>query len=204
MKNNAIKKQIVCFLCVVCAVALLVGCTLPTYNLAMDGTPSQGLDKFMRAVMDGENDKIRQMLYNYTWDAASVSDSESFGKNDRAVLECLRTRRSYRIADGSERTVDSHHATVGMEYSTFDIGKFQDELSRKVVAEVQRQQFEGTVFEETNEIDPIVEEIKSQLLEQPQRFQTTASFDVEMISHQGRWKVVLTDELYSALTGYAV
>ena len=66
-----------------------------------------------------------------------------------------------------------------------------------------QKQFEGSVFEETSDIDPIVEEVKAELLKDPQRFQTTARFDVEMISHKGRWKVVLTDELYSALTGYA-
>lgn len=204
MRNNTVKKYIVCFFCVICAAALLGGCALPTYNLSFDGTPSKGLDTFMRALIDGDDKKTGGMIYNYAWDGSSSLAGETLGKNDRAILECLRSGRSYRIDETSERIVDSHHATVTMEFTTFDIGKFRDELSGQVVAQVQQRQFEGTVFEEASEIDPIVEEIKARLLRSPQQFQTTASFEVEMISHQGRWKVVLTNELYSALTGYAV
>lgn len=158
----------------------------------------------MRAVVDGEDEKIGGMLYNYTWEGESSFDDRSLRQNDRKILECLRSSRSYRLEEDSEQMVDSHHATVAMEYTTFDMGKFRDELSQRVVAEVQQKQFEGTVFEENADIDPIVDEIKTLMLKQPERFQTTARFEVEMISHKGRWKVVLTDELYNALTGYAM
>lgn len=204
MKRIAVKKQMVCLICAVCAVALLAGCTLPTYNLSMEGSPSRGLDNFMKAVVNGEDEKVGRMLYNYTWDGESELDSQEFGENDRAIFACLRSGRSYQIDDSAEQRLDSHHAIVPMDFTTFDIAKFRDTLSGDVVAAVQQKQFEGSVFQEMSDIDPIVEEVKAELLKQPQRFQTTAHFDVEMISHKGRWKVVLTDELYSALTGYAV
>lgn len=203
MKRITIKKQMVCLICIACVVVLLGGCTLPTYNLSMGGSPSKALDSFMKAVVNGEDEKVGRMLYNYTWDGKSDLENQEFGKNDKAIFACLRSGRSYQIDDSAEQRLDSHHAIVPMDFTTFDIAKFRDTLSKDVVAAVQQKQFEGSVFEETSDIDPIVEEVKAELLKDPQRFQTTARFDVEMISHKGRWKVVLTDELYSALTGYA-
>ena len=89
-------------------------------------------------------------------------------------------------------------------YATFDIGRFENTLSEIVLDTISQMQNEGTIFEDSSDTDQIIEAEKQKLLQSPEDFITTKSYTVEMISYKGQWRVVLSDEFYSALSGYAV
>lgn len=188
----------------ICAAALLCGCDLPTYNLSGGDTPLQTFEEFMEAVINGENDKIGDMIYNYSWDSEHMPDFQGMGENDARIIECVEMSRSYEIVSGSGYMIDSHNAQIAVNYTTFDIGRFEDMLSGTVLETIQRMQYEGTVFEDSSDTDQVIEAEKRKLLENPEDFITTKSYTVEMISYKGRWRVILSDEFYSALSGYAV
>ena len=57
-------------------------------------------------------------------------------------------------------------------------------------------------FKDENDTKDIIEKNKNSLLEDPQKFYTTQKFKIDLISVKGKWKVVLTEDFYNALSGY--
>ena len=112
-----------------CVSVMLCGCELPAYNLSGQDTPVQTFEEFMEAVINGENDKIGDMLYNYSYDSGYMSDTGNMGKNDNRIIECVKQSRSYEIVNRSDYMINSHNAQIKINYATFDIGS---EYLRKV------------------------------------------------------------------------
>ncbi len=204
MNIEICKKMLVAAFLTVCGALLLSGCELPSYNLANHDTPLQALEEFMDAVINQDNEKIGDMLYNYSWDSDYLSTPENVSETDAQIIESVVKSREYEIVSESDYIVSSHSAKITINYTTFDISKFEQTLSENVLEIIQQQQYEGVVFEDSSDTAEVIEAEKQELLQMPVDFFTTERYAVELISYKGQWKVVLSDEFYSALTGYAV
>ena len=62
----------------------------------------------------------------------------------------------------------------------------------------------GEVFKDYSDIAEIIEDGKKELLKNPRDFYTTNKYSVEMVSCKGKWRVIMSDEFYNALSGYAL
>ncbi len=202
------KKICVSLLLLVCSLTLLAGCELPTYNLSDQGTPSQALAEFLDAVISGSDDGIKDMVYNYSWDSGyltgnSVSGSD-VSQSDTEIIRCITQSRSYEIVSESDYDNQSHEARVTLNYTTFDVAEFQKKLAEDVVAIIQKRQYNGEVFKDSSDTVDIIEQTKLELLQTPENFYTTKKYTVETVSRKGRWRIVISDEFYKALSGYSV
>ncbi len=217
MSTN-LKKQI-------CTLAfLIIGCTfvlagcgaakLPTYNLSEPGNPSQALAEFIDAVIKGDNASVNDMLYNYTWQyeyqlVSSSDGTYSFNgqivsETDAMIIDCIAQSRSCEPVDKESYLKDSHHAVAVVNYTSFNLSKFRETLSRQVLSEISGRQYEGEVFKDYSDIAEIIEDGKKELLKNPRDFYTTNKYSVEMVSCKGKWRVIMSDEFYNALSGYAL
>lgn len=177
---------------------------LPTYNLSGGNPPLKVVEEFMEAVINEENEKIGDMLYNYSWDTEYFSAAENVSESDSKIIECVNQSRAYKIVSGSDYLIDSHNAEVTIQYTTFDISRFYETLCAIVIEEIQQMQYEGVVFENESDTVQLIEDEKQNLLQNPNDFITIKNYTIELVSYKGRWLVVLSDEFYSALSGYAV
>lgn len=193
--------------------AVLAGCGLKTYHMTDPGRPADAFTAFYRAVSDGDDDTANQLLYNYSWrsympqpDASgkyyTVNGADVSG-SDARVMTCLLQSRKCSVVSESDFTRDDLNAAVTVRYTSFDISKFQSRLNEQAVAAVKKKQYDGKVFRDKNDTKDIIEKIKNQLLDDPGQFTTTRQFRIELISVKGKWKVILTEDFYKALSGYA-
>ncbi|MGN0474535.1 MAG: hypothetical protein ACI4IJ_05545 [Acutalibacteraceae bacterium] len=202
------KKICVSLLFILCSLTVLSCCQMPTYNLSDGGTPSQALSEFLDAVIRGDNASIKDMVYNFSWNSdyltdSSVSDSD-ISPSDAEIISCISKSRKYEIVSESNYDPNGHNAEVTVNYTTFNVTEFEQKLAEKAVAIIQRRQYEGEVFKDASDTVKIIEETKLQLLKNPEIFYTTQKYTVEMVSYKGKWRVVLSDEFYKALSGYSI
>ncbi len=204
-------------LAVFCAIgaAVLSGCEFNTYNVASPRKPSESFEEFMDALACGDDDTVNSLLYNYSWSSAGLesgsSGAYSLGGStidgaDARLTSLLLTGRSYRIVSESDCPGDGVNAGVTVDFTSFDLGRFRRELTDRTVDEIRERQLDGEVFETPEQTAPVIEEIKSDMLRSPEScsaFYTTARYTVEMVYTGGRWKIILTNDFYRALTGYA-
>lgn len=181
---------------------ILASCNLPSFNMSSSTPPNEILADFMDAVISGEGEDVNELLYNYSWDGTQYEIDENVSPTDALILKYLTESRAYKIIDEPEYT-GSHSAQVTLEYTTFDIKNFQQTLEENVLEVIQQKQYYGVTFESSDDTKDIIEKYKKQLLQNPDEFYTTKQFTIEMINSSGKWRVVLSDEFYSALTGYA-
>ena len=193
--------------------AVLAGCDIKTYNMTDPGRPADAFSAFYRAVSDGDDDTANQLLYNYSWksympqtgasgDSHTVNGTEVSG-SDARVMTCLLQSRKCSIVSESDYTKDDMNAAVTVSYTSFDISKFQSQLNEQAVETVKKKQYDGQVFKDKNDTKDMIEEIKNRLLDDPGQFTTTRPFRIELINVKGKWQVILTEDFYKALLGYA-
>lgn len=189
-------------LCLAAAVMTVCsGCgRMPSYNLSGDGSPSKALAVFLDEVIQGDDVKAKDMVYNYYFSAEKRTNGDDL--NSR-IMGCLYGSRSYELV-GKARRQDSHTALVTVSYTTFDIGKFEEAVTGEALEIVQQREYEGEVFENADDTQPIIDRCKEEQLTHPEAFYTTQRFEIEMISCRGRWMVMMTGDFYKALSGYAV
>lgn len=208
-KNRKIDKKTVVtiWLAAVC-LWLLAGCAgLPSYNLSDGGDPTDVVVQFLDAVVSGSDANVSELVDNYVWQSDEGSlpfDGAAVSETDLEVWNCVQQSRAYELAGKSASFQDEHHATVSVTYTSFDVGKFQAQLTEQVVAEIKQRQYEGEVFSDPSDTTDIIERHKAALLQNPEDFDTTQSYDLELVSRKGHWRIVLSDEFYNALTGYAL
>lgn len=186
---------------------ILAGCAgLPSYNLSNGGDPAEVVTQFLDAVVSGDGADVSDLVENYAWQSGEDSpfNGAAVSESDLALYQCVQESRAYEWSGKSAYAEDEHHATVAVNYTSFDVGQFQKTLTEKVVTEVKQRQYEGEVFGNPSDTTDIIEQYKAELLQNPKEFYTTQTYDIELVSRGGRWRIVLSDEFYNALTGYAM
>lgn len=191
---------------------MLTSCEIKTYNMTDPGKPSDTFTAFYSAVLEGDDAAANQLLYNYSWNSympKGYQNSDSYTVNgiiisgsDAAVMNCLMESRSCRVVSESDYTKDDLNAFVTVEYTSFDLSGFQQELAARAKKEVKEKQYHGKVFKDEKDTKEIIETIKAKLLKDPQPFCKTQKYRIELISVKGKWKVNMTEEFYKALSGY--
>lgn len=182
-------------------ILLLAGCGLPTYNLFDPGTPSEGLSAFLDAVIAGDDQTADELLYNYSWHASDPSSATVVSETDAAIVNCIVSGRSYAIVSESDFTKDSRTARVTVSFTGFDMRKFEQRLTEDAVKTVKQRQYKGETFDGPDDTVDIIEAAKDKLLQAPEEFYSTQDFTLEMVCDKGHWRVIMSDEFYSALSG---
>lgn len=200
LKKSVTRRWGVCLLALACGLFCLGGCGLPSFNLSGSGSPAEGLEAFLQAVAAGRDEGVDDMLYGASW---RTGERNALRAEDRALADCVAASRRYRVFADSTVMQDSRHATVDAEWSTFDLSAFRRALETAVTAENNQRRLDGTAPGTPEEAVPMIDALRQELLRSPESFRTTERFTVPLVCQDGRWKVVLSDPFYRALTGYA-
>ena len=194
-----------------CAAALS-SCGVKTYVMVDPGKPSDAFNAFYRAVSDGDDEAANRLLSNYRWHSYmpdrsggdheySVNGSVLTG-SDAKIMDCVLKSRKCVVVSESDCTGDDMIAWVTVSYTSFDITKFQKELAARAVEEVKNRRYNGEVLNDSSDTQPIIENIKNKLLREPADFYTTRRYKICLASVKGKWKVIMTEDFYKALSGY--
>lgn len=211
--NQAFKKGLTAALLGMAMSGLLIvtGCGIKTYNMLDPGRPSQTFMAFYRAVSDGDDAAANELLGNYSWHSHMPKKTKDGGYSvngtvlsgsDAKLMDCILKSRRCEIVSESDYTRDDVSASVTVRYTSFDIKKFQKELSARAVEDVKEQRYQGKVFNDSADTQEVIEQLKTELLKAPQTFYTTQRFRIRLAGVKGKWKVLLTEDFYKALSGY--
>ena len=185
--------------CAVLIAGILCGCNMPSINLTTTTTPSEDLMYFFECLAKEDYAAAEEYVYNFS-SLGFVQDSGD--ELDRRLSKLLTQSRSVRIV--SEGEVYGKDSTVTIELTTLDFKKLETALSEKVVEEIKARQFVGQTFETEEEILAVVYEILDSMTVSMSDYYSTKQFDVDMKLSDNHWKIVCSEELYSAIIGYAI
>ena len=193
------------------ALAALVSCGFKTYNMTDPGKPADAFTTFYRAVSDGDDATANELLYNYSWNSFKPSGKKDGGQyeingvtvsgTDAMLFDVMLRSRNCRVVSESDYSRDDLNASVTVSYTSFDLSRFQKDLSRASVKAVKEKQRSGQNFSSAAETRGIIDEIKVRLLKEPEKYYSTKKYKVELICEKGRWKVILGEDFYKALSG---
>ena len=192
-------------------VSVLVSCGIKTYNIIDPGKPTDAFAEFYRAVSDGDDAAANELLYNYEWHSFKPEKKTGMGGYvvngitvsgaDAMVFDVMLRSRSCRVISESDYGRDDLKSSVTVSYMSFDLAKFQKALSKIALSEVKEKQREGVNFSSAEETRQIIDSIKIELLKDPHKYNTTRRFKINLICDKGKWKVVLSEDFYKALSG---
>ena len=210
IRHKYVMLSFIIMIALFCALPL-TGCEFNTYSMVSAGKPSDSFAEFFEAALNGDDLTANELLYNYSWTSGNLtSDSsgtyslngQSIDGADALLINCVLNSRSYRIVSESDYQSDSINAWITVDFTSFDMGKFQKELTQECVTEIRERQLNGEVFEEQSQTQPIIEQITSDLLNKPKRYYTKYKYKIEMTYFKGKWRINLTNDFYKALSGY--
>lgn len=117
------------------------------------------------------------------------------------MFDYLTDSRSYSIK--GEPSVIGHDATAIIDLTVLDFRKVETTLSETVTAEVSEIEFSGTEVDDSM-LDGIILSSLKELMQAPEMYYTTQTLELELSFRDGSWKIICSDDLYSALVGYIV
>ena len=182
-------------------VSALCGCGTPVVGRL--GEPREDIGAFFEALAAEDYDTADGYLYNYRSLGFEKGSGEASEDTDAAGM-MLRAVGQSRRCEVTACEVSGREASVTVELTVLDLGKLSAALDAAVADEVAARRLAGDACDDPSEVEALAAEMLENLLEQPGDHLTSDSFVLEMIHDAGRWRIVMTDELYAALCGYAV
>ena len=169
--RNRIKQICTILIGIVMCVVVLAACDIKTYNMVDPGRPSDTFVAFYKAVSDGDDNTANELLYNFSWHSCmpqvGASEDEyivngiALSGADARVLKCLLQSRSCSVVSESDYTKDALTSSVTVSYTSFDISRFQKELTSRSIEVVKKKQYHNAVFKDENDTKDIIEKNKN-------------------------------------------
>ncbi len=200
--NRSTKRWILLFILPVLAAQLLLGgCTMPMYTMCVDeaDNPQNCFEEFFGCLRSGNYEEADTYLSNYRTLGFGSLGSDEFSS---LLDQHLSSSRSARVTETVFHR--GFEATLRIEYTTFDFKKFEPVLTEATTQKVHDLQYEGQTVEGDDQYEALMLECANELLLAPQDYYTTKSFLLDFEKIDGEWKMICTDEFYSALVGYTI
>ena len=190
-------KKLFAFILALC-LAVLAGCELPAIDLSGGGSsPEDDFSAFLGCLSAGDYDGCSDYIYNYASLGMNRFDEPVYD----LMLDSLNNSRSFTVNDCR---VSGRDAVLDIEYTTLDFRKLSRELSSSTVELVEDRQFESGDTLSDEEIESLMMQNLSEMMQSPSSYCTTQNYSLDMRYADGRWKLVCSDAFYSALIGYIV
>ncbi len=182
-------------------VLTVCGCSGEAVSLTELPDPTESVDKFFELIADEEYAAADELVYNYVTLGMTRS-----GNIDDAVMQVfcreLNAQREYEIV--MEPQVNGKTAVMTIKVTTLDLREVYDPLIANVKETIRQMQYVGENTEGEDIILEVASDELAELLESDQSLTTTGIFALELVYSKGQWRLIISDELYSALIGYAV
>ena len=194
------KKIILSLVLVLACVFSLSACSPPTITLFsnMGTQPEDSVAEFFSCLRSEDYDRADQLLQNLsTLGFDGAFSEELYSQMYRYLVES----RSY-TADGSS-TIKGHSAELSISLTVLDFRKVETTLTEVATAKVADLEYAGTEVDDSM-LDGIIQSCLSDIMQSPTDFYSTQSLVIQLHFEDGEWKIICSDELYSALVGYIV
>lgn len=191
------------FLLMLCTILLLLpmayGCEMPSINLTFSNPPADDVNIFFDQLSKGNYAVAEDYIFNYS---SAGFESKSDDPINQKIFELLKKSRSVEIVEQGE--VYGKSSTVTIRLTTLDFRKLKASLTDKTLEEIKAREFRGESFDTEEAIITVTCEILDKMTPSISEYYSTNEFEVNMRLSDGKWKIVCTEELYSALIGYAI
>lgn len=160
---------------------------------------------FFDFIIDGDYQQAQKYLYNCTSLGFENEPDSEVGKK---ILSAVRESYDYSIA--GDFSSDGQYATQKVRFTYFSVADAKDTIS-EYTQEFYKQKIESAtvnseLYDENNNLREDValdlfEMAADRVISEKDNYLRTIELDLELYYHDGEWKIVLSDDLASALMG---
>lgn len=198
------KKRLTAWLLAV-MMLMLSGCS-EAVSLTTLPDQRESVDAFFTYLKNEDYDGADDLVYNYAtlgMKTVTANESDSDAMVDKLLGDYLRESRSYTVENVGEMT--GRDTTVDISYTYLDYRKISEPLNRRVTSEIKERKFAGEKFEDDASVMPVMVEQLQKLMEASgSDLMTTEQYKLELRYREKKWRIVVTEEFYQGLIGYAV
>lgn len=177
------------------------GCSGEAVSLTELPDPTVSVNSFFGHLENEEYAEADALVYNYVTLGMTESD-----RIEDPVMQVfyreLNAQRSYEIV--MEPQITGKNAVMTVKVTTLDLRKVYDPLIVNVKESIRHLQYVGEKVDTEEAILAVASEELGKLLSGNKSMTTSGIFAVELVYSKGEWRLVISDELYSALIGYAI
>lgn len=193
------KKQLISMLLCLC-ILFLPACTPPTFTMCAGSTPQpeDTVEEFFICLRSGNYDGADALVQNMT----TLGFSGTF--TDELYIQMaqyLTDSRSY--SQVGDCVVKGHSAEMTIRLTVLDFRKVETVLSQTATTAVSELEYAGTEVDDSM-LDGIIQSSLTQLMMNPVDYYSTEEITIQLRYEDDQWKLICSDELYSALVGYIV
>lgn len=201
IRGDASMKNKVIVLVLSAILLALCGCSGEAVSLTELPDPTVSVEEFFEYLSNEEYTAADELVYNYVTLGMTKS-----GNIDDALMQVfcrqLKEQRSYEVV--TEPQVSGKTAIMTVKVTTLDLREVYDPLIENVKETIRTMQYNGENTDSEEIILEVASEELSSLLTSDKPLTTTGIFAIELVYSNGKWRLIISDELYSALIGYAV
>lgn len=201
IRGDASMKNKVIVLVLSAILLALCGCSGEAVSLTELPDPTVSVEEFFEHLSNEEYAAADELVYNYVTLGMTKS-----GNIDDALMQVfcrqLKEQRSYEVV--TEPQVSGKTAIMTVKVTTLDLREVYDPLIENVKETIRTMQYNGENTDSEEIILEVASEELSSLLTSDKPLTTTGIFALELVYSNGKWRLIISDELYSALIGYAV
>ncbi len=167
--------------------------------------PTNAVTGFFDALTAGEYDLCASFVSDYS---SLGFDSVPEKESERMIYECLLDSYSYQLLGGVETSPEGVYQRALV--TAFDVERLSVDINDRFVSALEEQMNEfddySAMFDKDGQysaalIEATLVDILTELLAVPEYYYTTAELRLELTLTGGEWKLILSEELLSALTG---
>lgn len=177
------------------------GCSGEAVSLTELPDPTVSVNSFFGHLENEDYAEADALVYNYVTLGMTESD-----RIEDPVMQVfyreLNAQRSYEIV--MEPQITGKNAVMTVKVTTLDLRKVYDPLIVNVKESIRHLQYVGEKVDTEEAILAVASEELGKLLSGNKSMTTSGVFAVELVYSKGEWRLVISDELYSALIGYAI
>ncbi len=180
---------------------VLCGCSENAVSLTELPDPTESVDAFFEYLSNEEYAAADELVYNYVTLGMTKS-----GNIDDAVMQvfCRQLNKQRRYEVVMQPQVNGKTAVMTVKVTSLDLREVYEPLIANVKETIRTMQYNGEKTDTEEIVLKVASEELSLLLSSDLPMTTTGIFALELVYGGGKWQLVISDELYSALIGYAV
>lgn len=207
------KKYLSLLCAVVMLAAVLCGCTAPAYSAGEMENPKITLNCFVEAMSERDFDKAESCVINYTTLGFDGMEKVSQASADWRIYELLFDSYEAEYKESStepitspyvseDMNVNGRRADITFDFTSFNFEKMSADLTKAIAEIGAERMYYGETFETEEEALALVEEgYETVFKNDMSQYYKTQVLTVTAWYDNGEWKLEISDEFYSALTG---
>jgi len=180
---------------------MLCACEAPVIACFTDenNTPERCYELFVECMSNERYSEAEKYIMNYETLGFDQRQDDPFTS---MMFSAIARSRSGRVIE--RVSDDGHKVTLNVEFTTLDLSLIAPVLTEATSTLVYDTQFAGIEVSSSDQYEQAMIDSLQTLLEHEKDYYRTAAFTLDFELYEGEWKMISTQEFYSALIGYSL